>query len=622
MCGVAGLITWNQTYTSFSPQRVCSAMTNALAHRGNDGEHFFTSPSERCFFGHRRLSIIDTTSAGQQPMQSNNGRFTLVYNGEIYNFKELKGQLQKEGACFTSESDTEVLLHGYILWGTAIFKKLRGMFAGGIWDEQKQSLIIFRDHIGIKPLYWWHDQHHAAFASELTALRKHPLIPSTINQKAVAEYFSFGSIHAPRTIFNDIYALEPGHFLQISEQNIKQTNYWNLSNIQSEADHTENISTTILNLLHDTVAHHMISDIPVGAFLSGGLDSSCIVALMKEQTTKPINTFSIGFDYAGRDIDESTYATNIAEYLGTKHQNIICTSKTFIDNFDHFIAHLDQPSTDGFNSFLVSQVTAQKVHVALSGLGGDELFLGYRYHQEIMRMMPLADSSFYPALSHLSALANKSSIIKKILYHSYFRGFERLHQNQTLDGYLAARTIANPLFRPNEHTKEYQADAHAQLHAMFDQEKDLLNAYSKAELAFYTPGTLLRDADVTGMAFTLEVRFPFLDIPLIEYMLKLPSSYKISTNKLYPKPLLRSVLSTLMPLDLLVPAKRGFEMPLGSWILEHASLLEPIKNNNFIHQELLKKEITLLKKKPTEYLPIWQSILFTHWLAHHHLSYA
>ncbi len=622
MCGVARFITENNIPLTFCPQKTCYAMTNALAHRGNDGEHFFISTSERCFFGHRRLSIIDTTSAGEQPMQSNDGRFTLVYNGEIYNFKKLKSQLLQEGASFTSESDTEVLLQGYIFWGTAVFKQLRGMFAGGIWDEQKQELIIFRDQIGIKPLYWWHDQHHFAFASELTALRKHPLIPSTINQAATAEYFSSGSIHAPRTIFNDIHALEPGHFLQISQQNIRQTNYWNLTNFQSSENHGENIPEKILDLLRDAVAHHMISDIPVGAFLSGGVDSSCIVALMKEQTTEPINTFSIGFDHAGKQIDESMYATNIANYLGTKHQNIICTSKTFIDNFDHFIAHLDQPSTDGFNSFLVSQATAQKVHVALSGLGGDELFLGYRYHQELARVIPLANSFFYPALSHLSALANKSSIIKKMLYHSYFRGFERLYESQKCDGYLAARTIATPLFLPNKQTKEYQTDALAQLHAIFDQEKDLLNAYSKAELAWYTPGTLLRDADVTGMAFTLEVRFPFLDIPLIEYMLKLPSSYKISTNNLDPKPLLRSVLSTLMPLDLLVPAKRGFEMPLGSWLLEHPSLFEPIKNARFIPQELLKKQIALLKKKPTEYLPIWQSILFTHWLAHHHLSYA
>ncbi len=620
MCGVAGLITWNQAPISFSPQKACQSMTNALAHRGNDGEHFFISASDRCFLGHRRLSIIDTTSAGQQPMQSNDGRFTLVYNGEIYNFKKLKSQLQQEGASFTSESDTEVLLQGYILWGTDIFKQLRGMFAGGIWDEQKQELIIFRDQIGIKQLYWWQDQDHFSFASELTALRKHPLIPSIINQAGVAEYFSSGSIHPPRTIFNDIHALEPGHFLQISQQNIKQTKYWSLTNIQSREHHGENIPEKILDLLRDAVAHHIISDIPVGAFLSGGVDSSCIVALMKEQTTETINTFSIGFDHAGKQIDESMYANNIAKYLGTEHQNIICTSKTFIDNFDHFIAHLDQPSTDGFNSFLVSQATAQKVHVALSGLGGDELFLGYRYHQELARIMPLTNSFFYPALSHLSALANKFSIIKKMLYHSSFRGFERLYESQKYDGYLAARTITDYPFMQNQ--QRYQADALAQLHAIFDQEKDVLNAYSKAELAWYTPGTLLRDADVTGMAFTLEVRFPFLDIPLIEYMLKLPSSYKISTNNLTPKPLLRSILSTLMPLNLLVPTKSGFEMPLGSWILEHPVLLEPIKNDQFIPRELLKKQLALLKKKPTEYLPIWQSILFTHWLTHHHLSYA
>ncbi|MBL4587979.1 asparagine synthase (glutamine-hydrolyzing) [Candidatus Babeliales bacterium] len=624
MCGVTGIINWQEKKT-FDLQKASVAMTHSLAHRGNDGEGFFSSSLMQCFFGHRRLSILDQSSAAQQPMSTSDNRYTLSYNGEIYNYKELKQKLVSLGITFASSSDTEILLYGYAVWGKNIFKQLRGMFAGCIWDEQKKEMVIFRDQIGIKPLYWWKDDHNFASASELQALRKHPLVPTIIDDNAVNEYFITGSIHAPNTIFKNIYALKPGHFITVTNQSIIEEQFWNINEIQTEdtVDSPEEIQDNVLNLLRDSIKHHVISDIPVGAFLSGGLDSSCIVALMKEQTEKQFDTFSIGFDTVGKNIDESKEAASIAHFFGTKHHHILTTSKTFAENFDRFIEYLDQPSSDGFNSFLVSQESAKNVHVALSGLGGDELFLGYRYHQELARFLPLKKHRFYPALSLLSSSINKSTVLKKILYRSPWQGLEKLTDSDNYQGYFDARNLSFPrtLFSSNKKISSWHSEYATQLlNDAFRTESDKLNAYSKAELLWYTPGTLLRDADVTGMAFTLEVRFPFLDMPLINYMLSLPSRYKVQPNK-PPKALLRSILETLMPKKLLLPTKKGFEMPIGHWLIQHSEIYESLKDSALFNTNAIKKQIKTLENRPDNYLTIWQAVVFTKWLEKNNITY-
>lgn len=624
MCGVTGILNWEEN-PSFDLQKASATMTQSLAHRGNDGEGFFSSLSMKCFFGHRRLSILDRSSAGQQPMSTPDKKYTLSYNGEIYNYQELKQKLLSLGVTFKSDSDTEVLLHGYAAWGKEVFKKLRGMFAGCIWNEDTKELTVFRDQIGIKPLYWWKDAHNFACSSELQSLRKHPLVPSNINDDAVNEYFIFGSVHAPSTIFQNVYALKPGHIITITKTSIDEKQYFDINQNQTtnlDASPQE-IQDTVLNLLRDSIKHHIVSDIPIGAFLSGGLDSSCIVALMKEQTTKPFDTFSVGFDTAGKNIDESKEAADIAQFFGTKHHHILTTSRTFIENFPSFIEHLDQPSSDGFNSFLVSKATAKDVHVALSGLGGDELFLGYRYHQELAQYLPLKEHAFYPALSFISSSINNSSFLKKIIYQSPWRGLEKLAEGDSYQGYFNARNLSFPpaLFSSDKKKLSRYSEYATQLLAdVFRTESDRLNAYSKAELLWYTPGTLLRDADVTGMAFTLEVRFPFLDMPLINYMLSLPSRYKIKPNE-PPKALLRSILEKLMPKELLFKTKKGFEMPIGSWLLQNPHVYKSLTEIPFFNKEAMQKQIKIFEKKPNNYATIWQALIFTEWLKKNNLTY-
>jgi asparagine synthase (glutamine-hydrolysing) len=622
MCGIVGLVAWKSA-TQEKNQITCKKMTAALSHRGNDGEGFFCSTKQQAFLGHRRLSIFDTSSAGNQPMTTKDGRFTLVYNGEIYNFKELKEELAPYNITFTSSSDTEVLLYGYALFKENIFKKLRGMFAGALWDEKEKELIVFRDHLGIKPLFWWKDEKQFVCASELKAFKQHPDISLELNKNAVAEFFQFGSIHPPITIFKNVFSLKPGHFLKIKEQETSLHQFWSLNEIKTEEHHESSatIKEQIKSSLRNSVAHHVLSDIPVGAFLSGGIDSSTIVALMKEQLSGSFDTFSLGFGKEGRYLDESAYAVQIAHFFGTRHHHILCSGEFFKEDLDLFVQHLDQPTTDGFNSFLISQSTKNRVSVALSGLGGDELFLGYKYHRNIAQLQQLQTSRFRPALSLLSASAQKIELIKRIINKTKLKGIEEFNTIDSSEGYFAARRLFNDKQLLFEDTKKIDpADHFKQINELFTHESDLLNAYSKAELAFYTAGTLLPDGDITGMAFTLEVRFPFLDIPLVTQMLSLPSSYKIDLNSPTPKKLLHSILSDFIPERFFLQEKRGFEMPIGFWLKQHPELYEPLRESTFLHQIRLKETIERFEKQPQNYLSLWAPLIFSKWLAHNNLT--
>lgn len=629
MCGVVALAGWSEHFIAQvcegSVDAICRRMTAALAHRGNNGEGFFTSSDYQCLFGHRRLSIFDTSPRGNQPMSTADGRYTITFNGEIYNFKELRHELASLGIHFISESDTEVLLYGYAVWGPAVLERLRGMFAGVIWDSQEQKLFAFRDHVGIKPLYWWQDEHQIALASELRALLKHPHISKKIRKNAVAQYFRFGSIHAPETIFESVYALQPGHYLIATAEHITTTQYWHPSMLatRTEVD-VKALAGQVQNALRDSIALHMRSDIPVGAFLSGGLDSGAIVALMKEQRTETFDTFSVGFGAEGKALDESADAAFLADYLGTRHHHVLYDGSDFAATFDHFIAHLDQPSTDGFNSFIVSQATQGHVQVALSGLGGDELFLGYRYHRELARLQQLATQSpaqyFLPALSYA---VHHNSFLQKVAYHSNMNFLQWWPAYTKHEGYLAAREFLSrefiqKLLQKNIEPTRISSD----LAALFAGEPDLLNAYSKAELAFYTPGTLLRDADVTGMAFTLEVRFPFLDIPLMQEVVTLPSRYKIDPRGTQPKPLLQAALKNILPAACFSRPKRGFEMPVGFWLRKHGRhLYKKLREKTIFEPQIIDQLIKKFEQKPQEYLGLWSCVVFAAWLQRNQLEF-
>ena len=526
-------------------------------------------------------------------MMSASGRSVIVFNGEIYNFKELKSQLPDYP--FRTNSDTEVLLAAYETWGVSMLEKLRGMYAFAIWDDQTQELFIAGDHCAMKPLYWFYDGATFAFGSELKALLACPFVSRDINSEAVQNYFSFYAINQPQTLFADIHALKPGHYLKLSQQGLEITRYWTPATITSYPQELSTVRQKTAALLENAVRLHMRADIPVGAFLSGGIDSATIVGLMSRFSEKPIETFSIGFE-SGSVINELPLAKLVAQKFGTNHHELIINDTVFGDALEDFLVAIDQPSGDGLNSFLVARATAQSVSVALSGLGGDELFLGYRYMQDLAQLWRTPK-----LVRNCAALLTKIPGFKSLAYKTNNNWVNFAESYDPAASYARARSLAG--------------NAPADVAQAFAHDHDWSNGLSKAELLWYTPGTLLRDGDATAMASTLEVRFPFLDRDLIEYLLTAPSALKLGKNK----PLLTSLFPDFLPEEILNFPKQGFEMPVGFWLKKACSQeLLKLKKVQWLDQRMVEKELSRFFADPRYYLKIWSLFVLLRTLERYH----
>lgn len=387
MCGICG---WFGEYDIDSVIR----MRDAMSLRGPDDAGLYQD--DFIALGHRRLSIIDLSQAGHQPMSDATGRFWIVFNGEIYNFQGLREDLKNKGYIFRSQSDTEVILHGYCEWGEEVVHRLRGMFAFAIYDRGPQfgpgpghkkhsgdgpELFLARDRFGIKPLYWCSKDGQFAFASSLTALLLTNLTERRMDPQAFWDYLSVGSVPPPLTMIKDINALEPAHTITVSRSSFKVSRYWDLRDAPDLPHDLTYVDAQaqFKELLEESTRIHTIADVPVGAFLSGGLDSSTQVALMSAQSPYPLKTYSVGFAPTPGMINELPYARLVAEAFRTDHTEVVLDGKTVVDEFDRVIQVMDQPSTDGLNTYFVSKAARQGVKVALSGLGADELFAGYAH---------------------------------------------------------------------------------------------------------------------------------------------------------------------------------------------------------------------------------------------------
>ncbi|MGL4597787.1 MAG: asparagine synthase (glutamine-hydrolyzing), partial [Bacteroidia bacterium] len=370
MCGISGIFEFAQQ-TDFTSQ--VKAMNAALAHRGPDNDGLFSDAG--ITLGHRRLSIIDLSAAGNQPMYAADGRYVLVFNGEIYNYRELKNELPD--VHFKTGSDTEVLLMAWTRWGAACLDKLNGMFAFALWDKQERKLHLVRDRLGIKPVYIFKDKKQVAFASEIRGLMASRLFVPTLNAAALGDYLRYQTVHAPATIVQGVTMLMPGHRLEIDETGVQEMCWWKLPDAKNEA--TENYDTikkNVRDLLRAAVERRLVADVPFGAFLSGGIDSSAVVGLMREVSTTTVNTFSVTFDDS--EFSEAVYARLIAKKFDTKHHEIKLRPADFLNDLPNALLAMDHPSGDGPNTYIVSKATKQAgITMALSGLGGDELFAGY-----------------------------------------------------------------------------------------------------------------------------------------------------------------------------------------------------------------------------------------------------
>lgn len=561
MCGITGIFRHpNRSEAAALVLR----MNDALAHRGPDDKGVFDQAEVA--LGHRRLSIIDLSAAGHQPMSTPDGRLTIVYNGELYNYKEVKTQLRNFS--FKTTTDTEVILASYQEWGKECLNRFNGMFALAIWDNEKNELFIARDRLGIKPLYCYRRDGMLAFASELRALLASGLVPRRIDTDSLADYLRYQTVHAPATIVKDVTMLLPGHYLLAGKNGIEEKPYWELgrnkARLTDKATYPE-VCAEVRKLLSAAVERRLVSDVPFGAFLSGGIDSSAVVGLMSQVSSVKVKTFFI--DFAEEEFSEAKYASQVAKKFGTEHRELKLSAKDFLQQLPDALKAMDHPSGDGPNSYLVSKVTKQAgITMALSGLGGDELFCGYdifRRSQKLRKMrwllgLPRFARSAGGSLLQTIRPGVASDKIAALLRspRSGFQSSYPLSRRVLLDEQVA-RLLSGTTLPPDA----LQAIVSGQ-GTLFDDEH-LLSRVSAAEMAGYMQNVLLRDTDQMSMAHALEVRVPFLDFELVEYVLALPDRFK---DPVTPKKLLVDSLGELLPAEIVNRPKMGFTFPWKHWM--------------------------------------------------------
>jgi asparagine synthase (glutamine-hydrolysing) len=581
MCGIAGFLSAEQR--SVSPTEVLDLMLQSIFHRGPDEEgRLIDGPLA---MGMRRLSIIDLAD-GTQPMFDESGRYGIVFNGEIYNYRELRQDLLKRGHQLKTHSDTEVIVHLYEECGEKCVDQLRGMFGFAIWDQQLQELFIARDRLGIKPLYYTQAGGDFVFGSEIKAILMHRDVPRMVDPVALSQYLSLKYVPAPRTLFAGIESLEPGHWLKIRGGKIvEKQRYWDLSFTKTspllrEEDYVEQL----LELLRETIGIHLRSDVPFGAFLSGGLDSSTIVALMAEQLSTPVNTFSVGFDGEGIQ-DELPYAQQVAVAFGCSHHTLKITSNDFLNLAEKVLWHLDQPIADQATiaTYMVAKLARQHVKMVLTGEGGDELFAGYaRYAGEryspLTRYIPQFAGQRIRALAERLPGPRRAKIaLQALMIRDEFQRFANwfpMFNDEAKAGLFLERQrelgkgVAD-LFA--EHLN--RCDASSPVDRM-------LYVDSKLWLADY----LLLRGDKLTMANSLEARVPLLDHKLVEFAGRLPANLKLRGK--FRKYLLKQVGRRILPGTIIDRKKQGFPIPIERWLRKEAA---PMMNDLLSESSLRRR---------------------------------
>lgn len=534
----------------------------AMRHRGPDGCGSFhdeqTSRSIACCFAHTRLAIVDLSTAGNQPMSTEDGRFTICYNGEIYNYVELRTHLKGLGEVFQSGCDTEVVLKGYRRWGSEIVHRLRGMFAFCIWDRARAALFFARDRLGIKPLYYVHRGGSLAVASEVRVLLETGRAARSFSMEGLRSYFQFGAVSDPCTIVEGIHSLMPGHRAHFSEGSLRIEPYWTLASnggVQSE----ETVAS-IRTKLKDAVLGELEADVPVGIFLSGGIDSAALVSVAASNASRPLKTFTVTFDE--RSYSEAEYAAQVAARFGCDHRQVHVTASRAPAEIERVLSALDQPSSDGANTFIVARAAREAgLSVALSGVGGDEIFAGYPHFRTFARLLRFRG---------LMTTASRFVRDRKIQGDAFVRRPSWVGKavdlvaasGEPAPTYAALRAMFTKAERHSLLAPEIALPSGDWDRLYGCALSDPIGLFSRFELSQYLRNTLLRDTDAMSMAHSLEVRVPYLDHTLVEAALAVPGHRKLSrkTNK----PLLVEA-ATALPEEVVNRPKMGFVLPLDSW---------------------------------------------------------
>lgn len=572
MCGICGKITFNAGEID---RNIIQRMTDALAHRGPDEEGVYLSGGMsqnspvRVALGHRRLKIIDLSSNGHQPMCNEDGSVWIAYNGEIYNFKELRIELEEKKHIFKSNTDTEVIIHLYEELGVECVKHLRGMFAFAIWDKKNERLFLARDRLGKKPLNYAFRNGNLIFSSEIGPILEDPSISRSVKIESLHNYLSYLYVPYPETMFEGINKLAPAHILVWEKGEIKIEKYWSLSYAKKIKIPQEEYCQRILDLFTDAIKSRLISDVPLGVFLSGGIDSSAVVALMSKVLNRPVKTFSIGFNEAS--FNELRYARIVAKAFSTEHKEYVVTPKA-LDILPKLIRHFGEPFADSSSipEYYLSELARKDVTVALSGDAGDELFAGYDryaanklagYYSLFPRLFRNRISRFLEKFPESTA---KKGIIKRIKRFTNAGDLPKEKRYaawvSVFDNMLKGK-IYSPRMRErlgNIDSCDYILDAYSKSDAA-----DFIDSTLFVDTMTYLPNDLLVKVDIVSMANSLEVRSPFLDHKLVEFAAQIPSSLKL--KGLTTKYILKQALRKLLPKEIIQRRKEGFGVPVSRW---------------------------------------------------------
>lgn len=633
MCGITGFYRLREDLPPVSLDSL-RKMNGALDHRGPDDEGYHYTG--QVGLGHRRLSILDLSPRARQPMTDGEGRFFITYNGEIYNFREIRRELDKYE--FRTTSDTEVILYAYREWGEECLSRFVGMFSFAIWDEDSKSLFLARDRLGIKPLYYYFDGGHFVFASELKSIFRYPFFKRELDLQSLYEYFVFQYVPEPRTIFKNTHKLLPGNHLTVRKGNLEQRCYWDIPEGERGETGEREALEHFEALLSESIRLRQVSDVPIGAFLSGGIDSSTVVAILQAQNSSPVMTFSIGFREAS--YDEAPYARQVAEYLGTEHNELYVTPKEAFDVVPLLPRVYDEPFSDSsaIPTFLVSKMAREKVKVCLSGDGGDELFCGYnRYavanqmkvirsiplHREILSVLAKMPRGFLEVWGRVAKrllfsdlkVAVTAEKIKKVAEASksesvdFYLGLVKIFSEEEARGFLGKRDLSLSETQFHSLNRALQRVAEPE-------------RFSFLDMKTYLPGDILTKVDRASMAHGLEVRVPFLDHRMVEWAVRLPYSLKCRGKE--AKYLLKKLLSSKIPGELFRRPKQGFGIPISSWLRNELKYLidayldrERIVREGLLDADLIEKLVrSHMEGQEDHGYRLYNVLMFQMWKEH------
>ena len=588
MCGIAGIINFESTISGH--QDIINRFHNDLKHRGPDAKGYYFSSSSNALLCQTRLSIIDTSENANQPIESSDKRFNIIFNGEIYNYKELN-KIIYEKFNIRTKSDTEVLLYMYIEYGPECLKYLSGMFSFAIWDNLKEEVFIARDSLGIKPLYYNFNNNKLSFCSELRSLMKSKQFEYKLNYQAINSYLLTGYFHEPDTIIDNIFVLESGHYIIFNKNSLSNIDYNKNNHIEhNKTIDRRNTLNSVKNGFIKSVENHLESDVPLGIFLSGGIDSTSVLSVASQ--IQKVNTISIGFEES--QWDESRVSKKIAEYYDSNHHEYIVKEKEAVNTLDDFIETLDQPTVDGFNTYFISRFTNELgLKVVLSGLGGDELFGGY---SSFKRMKII---NYYLNIKNniFSDKIFQSIAPNKLLKNQNSRLLDLVHSKDLFESYIAL----NGIFSKSEASNIIKKIADKNINyfpknSYAINKKDNIHSITRnLELGNYLKNQLLRDSDIFSMRWSTEIRTPFIDKNFISTIKSLPEKYIFESNK--------NILSEALnlPMHLINQKKQGFTFPFELWL----------KNN--LGEKIFSETNPIINNK-NEWYKIWTLFILKKWI--------